>query len=83
MIWLYHLNSKEFEVVVFGGQVDLDLGGGVVASIGVQPETDLEVEQNRGKGGWGGKLSADQVIFPTAGVDGMENRGMGWKTHLS
>ena len=42
--------------------MDLDLGGGVVASIGVQPETDLEVEQNREKGGWGGKLSADQVI---------------------
>ena len=36
-------------------QVDLDLGGGVVACIGVQPETDLEVEPKKGEkgGGWG------------------------------
>ena len=49
MIWLYHPKGENH------CQVDLDLGGGVVACIGVQPETDLEVEQKKGeKGGDGG-----------------------------
>lgn len=51
-------------------QVDLDLGGGVVACIGVQPETDLEVEPKKGEkggdGGWGfesSKLTRWFLIF--------------------
>ena len=53
MIWLYHPKGENH------CQVDLDLGGGVVACIGVQPETDLEVEQKKGeKGGWGWRVES-------------------------